>query len=79
MPISGLKSDKSCYNDDSAYVNNIAENRTIPEIQNNDIMENPYYETITNEEPEKGTSTRTNAVNLDDTDVVTATRNIYYS
>ena len=51
----------------------------MPEIQNNDIIENPYYETITNEKSEKEGSTMTEAVNLDNTDVVTATRNIYYS
>ena len=77
--ISDLKSDEDSYNYDSAYVNTIAENRSMPEIQNNDIIENPYYETIANEKSEKGASTRTEAVNFDHTDVVTATRNIYYS
>ena len=79
VPISDLKSDEESYNNDSAYVNTIAENRSMPEIQNNDIIENPYYETITNEKSETGASTRTEAVDLDNTDVVTATRNIYYS
>ena len=51
----------------------------MPDKQNNDIIENPYYEAITNEKSDKGSSKRTEAVDLDNIDIVTATTNIYYA
>ena len=51
----------------------------MPDKQNNDIIENPYYEAITNEKLDKVSSKRTEAVDLDNIDIVTATTNIYYA
>ena len=50
----------------------------MPGIYNKDIHENPYYETATNLEITKESESKTKAVNLNDTEVVTASKNIYY-
>ena len=65
-------------NYDAAYVNNDAENSNTPGIYNKDVHENPYYETATNLEITKESESKTKAVNLNDTEVVTASKNIYY-
>ena len=70
--------DSSSDNYDAGYVNANAEDNNMPGIYNKDIHENPYYETATNLEVTKESKSKTEAVNLNDTEVVTASKNIYY-
>ena len=70
--------DSSSDNYDAGYVNANAEDNNMPGIYNTDIHENPYYETAKNLEVTKESKSKTEAVNLNDTEVVTASKNIYY-
>ena len=77
--ISDLTSENSSDNYDAAYVNTNAENGDMPGIYSKDIKENPYYETNADSKLENVSKPKSEAVNLEDTEIVTATKNIYYS
>ena len=74
-----LTSENSSVNHDAAYVNTNAENGDMPGIYSKDIKENPYYETNADSKLENVSKPKSEAVNLEDTEIVTATKNIYYS
>ena len=63
---------------DGVYVNTLPENKNMAKIYNKDISENPYYETATNLECKQGSREKADAVDLENTEVVTASKNIYY-
>ena len=63
---------------DSAYVNLQKESKKQTKTENGDVMENPYYETDFNLEQETSQKKTTEAVNLEETEVIIAKENIYY-
>ena len=65
-----LQTDSTSDNYDSAYVNTCAYRNQMSDVQNKDIIENPYYEKISNPKPDTGLNTKISPVNLDDVEVV---------
>ena len=63
---------------DSAYENLKEETKKQGKVSNDDVVENPYYETDFNLEQETTQKKNTEAVNLEETEVVIAKENIYY-
>ena len=53
-------------------------NQMQPKVNNDNVAENPYYETSFMSKNERNRRLRTDPVDLEDTEIVTAIENIYY-
>lgn len=63
---------------DPAYENLDVINQMLPKVNNDNLNENPYYEGSFISENERNRRLRTDPVDLEDTEIVTAIENIYY-
>ena len=63
---------------DPAYENLDVMNHMHPKVNNGNVNETPYYEASSISENERNRRLRTDAVDLEDTEIVTAIENIYY-